>query len=161
MSRLILIRHSIAESGSFETSDFERKLTPQGVKRAYNQSEELKNKNIKPDLIISSSATRAIETAGIFSEQIGERCPVKEVPFLYENYTTNEFFSFLNTIDNKYSTVLLVGHNPTISEMAYRLDSDVSVAFSPCEIVIVSVGNNWNLLEVGGGKIDEVISPKG
>lgn len=159
MNELILIRHSNAESESFNNSDFERKLSDKGIKRAKHQANKMQLSGKIPDLIITSSAVRAIETSNIFLEELRADCPVKEIPFLYEDFTTSDFFNLLNSIDNSYSTVMLVGHNPTISSMAYRLDSNISISFRPCEISIYNVGDRWDKLEVGGGRVVDVISP--
>ena len=159
MKELILIRHSNAESDSFNMSDFERKLSNKGIKRAKYQASEMQIRGKVPDLIITSTAVRAIETTNIFIEILGKDLPVKEVAFLYEDFTTSDFFNLINSINNSYSTVMLVGHNPTISSMAYRLDSDISISFRPCEISIYNVGDSWDTLEVDGGKVVEVITP--
>lgn len=160
MKRLIFIRHSNAESGSFEMSDFERRLTPKGIKRAQRQANELKSKAIVPNLIITSNAARAIETTNIFHDIIGEGCKVQEVPFLYDDFTTSDFFNLINSIDESYSTVLLIGHNPTISDMISKFDFDFSISLRPCEIVIISIEDLWKTVEVDGGNIVDIISPK-
>ena len=159
MKELILVRHSNAESESFSNSDFDRKLSGKGIKRAKSQAIEMQSRGKVPDLIITSSAVRAIETADIFFEIFENNCPIKEVAYLYEDFTTSDFFNLINSIDNSYSTVMLVGHNPTISAMAYRLDSDNSISFRPCEISIYNVGDRWDTLEVDGGEFLDVISP--
>ena len=83
MNKLILIRHSNAETGSFNMSDFERELTRKGVMRAEYQANELKIRGIMPDLVITSSATRAVQTTNVFVSKFERDCVMKKEPFLY------------------------------------------------------------------------------
>ena len=154
MRELILIRHSYAEPGMLNMSDFNRDLTSKGVERAVNQSKLLKDRDITPSLIISSNAVRAIKTARIFADIFGNTCPIQEVSQLYDDLTTADFFNILNKIDNSMSTVLLFGHNPTMERMASMLCNKTNVTFKPCHISAFSINNDWKNLQVGNGIIE-------
>ena len=153
MKELILIRHSNAESGSFSTPDFDRKLSAKGKDRVQLQANILLNKHKTPDLIITSSAKRALETAHIFSDLLNKDCPIQQIPFLYEDFTTCDFFNLINKIGDSCDTVILVGHNPTISVMASRLDSDELFSFKPCTMCVFEVGNKWANVDIADGKL--------
>lgn len=158
MKKIVLIRHSNAESGSFDTSDFNRKLSAKGKQRAKQQANLLLTKNTIPDLIITSNAKRSYETALAFAEVLNKNCPVQQVSFLYEDFTTNDFFNLINKIDDCYETVFLVGHNPTISTMASRLDSDELFTFKPCTICVFEVGNKWQTVDIADGELADFIT---
>ena len=155
MKQLILVRHSDAESGSFSLPDINRRLTPEGKNKANLQVRRLLSGDLKPDLLITSTAKRAVETTEIFSNVLKFRRSILQVSFLYEDFTTSDFFALLNEISESVNTVILVGHNPTISVMASRLDPDVLVSFNPCSIGIFNIGSFWNSVSVGDSKMIE------
>lgn len=157
MKKLILLRHSFAESGSFSTPDFNRRLTPKGKSRANLHANKLLKKGLVPDLIITSTAIRAEETTEIISTVLNYRGPINRVSLLYEDFATLDFFKLLNNINSSMNTVLLIGHNPTISTMASRIDRDSLVSFRPCSIGIFEVNSKWNQLEVGSGRMVEYV----
>jgi len=159
VKKLILVRHSNAEAGSFSTPDFKRKLTPMGKNIANLQASRIANKKIIPDLIITSTALRAQETTDIFINVLKFNGLVQSHGFLYEDFTTFDFFELINNISESYHTVLIVGHNPTISIMASRLDSNVMVSFSPCTVAVFETNNNWTSIEVDSCSIKELMQP--
>jgi len=157
VKKLILIRHADAETGSFSTSDFNRKLTDKGKNRAIIQANRIKSMNINPDLIITSNAIRALETTEIISNILSPNCPIQKVPLLYDDFTSSDFFNLLSKIDNSIETIALVGHNPNISVMASRIDSNAKINFAPCSIGIFTLGESWRDADVGLGKLIELI----
>lgn len=158
MKKLILIRHSFAESGSLAPSDYKRNLTVVGEKVAQNQAKLLLKKNLIPDLIITSTATRAIQTTNKFDTILNPTNGVKTVKFLYEDYTTLEFFNMLNAIEESITTAAIIGHNPTIAAMASRLDTDSYNGFEPCSMAVFSGFKQWATVQVGDAKILEYFS---
>jgi phosphohistidine phosphatase len=68
MKTIILMRHSKAEQGNFEISDFDRKLTEKGKSDADIAAKILIKKIKKIDLIVTSSAKRTLKTAKIIAE---------------------------------------------------------------------------------------------
>jgi len=118
MKKLILIRHAQAITQDNNLDDYDRPLDKNGLKEAKELGDILAKKNFKPDLIISSPAKRAIQTAEIISDEIKYEKSIMPNQYIYEAYvnTLQEIISFLHD-DN--DTVFLVGHNPGISVLAY------------------------------------------
>ena len=159
MKKIVLIRHSNAEPGGFSTPDFDRKLSAKGRERAVLQANTLLNNSGIPDLIITSNAKRAHETALIFSEILNKNCPIQQVPFLYEDFATSDFFNLINGINDSYNNIIVIGHNPTISVMASKLDSDELFSFKPCAMCIFEVGNKWGDVDIADGNLISFIAP--
>ena len=118
MKKLILMRHAQAITQDNNLDDYDRSLNKNGVKEAKEVGERLLNKNFKADLIISSPAKRAIQTAEIISNEIKYKKSILPNQYIYEAYvnTLQEIISFIHD-DN--DTVFLIGHNPSISVLAY------------------------------------------
>ena len=71
MKMIYIVRHARAHRKGIDSGDFNRKLTKEGQLDAYQIGRFLKSKNCLPDLLISSSADRAKETAEILANEIG------------------------------------------------------------------------------------------
>jgi phosphohistidine phosphatase len=114
---ILLIRHSLAED--YANSDFERRLTPRGVKRAFRFFEVISK--IYPDLdyIIASEAVRARQTAEVM-KKFYENAKLIVTPKLYQA-SVEDFKEVLKDFKGK---IAIVGHEPDLSDFArYLLNS--------------------------------------
>ena len=118
MKTLILIRHAETEKSRNGLADTDRNLTKNGRADCRLMAERLLKRNLSPDLIISSPAVRAIQTAEIFADvfEYATDAIAKE-PILYESYDIESFIRIINQVDNQIDTVLLIGHNPTFTQL--------------------------------------------
>lgn len=78
----------------------------------------LKQKYIKPDIIISSKALRAKTTAKIIAEYFNKTIHFNDIIY---DATQSELLEFLRKLDDKNETVFLIGHNPSLNALAYNL----------------------------------------
>ncbi|MCW8894347.1 MAG: histidine phosphatase family protein [Sulfurimonas sp.] len=117
MKKLYIIRHAKSSWKDLEIDDFDRPLNKRGKQNAPFMGEKLKEKEIMPDMIISSPALRAKTTAEIIAKKMNY---TKEVFFnqdLYEADATT-LHNILSKIDNENSVVFLIGHNPELNMLA-------------------------------------------
>jgi phosphohistidine phosphatase len=123
IKRLILVRHSKAQNRESSLSDFERSLTDEGKADSKKMAEFLKNADIKPDLMITSSAARAFETTMIFDEVLktGEKniLPVRKLYYCSAKTILDQIYCLPETI----ACILVVAHNPGISDLTRGLSS--------------------------------------
>jgi phosphohistidine phosphatase len=68
---LLLVRHSQAQENSPDESDRERNLTNAGIRQAMRLGKFLQNESKIPDILVSSTALRALTTAELIGEQVG------------------------------------------------------------------------------------------
>lgn len=118
IKRLILVRHgkSVSENGLIP--DIDRTLKERGIKDAYLMAEKLKKKDNYPDLIISSSATRAMHTATIFARVFEidvSKTILNDSLYLADPHTILDIICKTN--DN-INSLLMVGHNPGFTDIA-------------------------------------------
>jgi phosphohistidine phosphatase len=162
MKTLILVRHAKTETGHSKITDRERNLLNRGVNDAHHVSLKLLDKKIVPDLIISSPANRAIETAGIFAENFDypkNNIQVKEL--IYDHYTTNDFINMLCDVPNKHERVMVVGHNPGFEILAYRFTNEFNKHLPTTGIIGIKFEvKSWKEVEAGKGKFDFFYYPK-
>ncbi|MGB1706011.1 MAG: SixA phosphatase family protein [Paracoccaceae bacterium] len=113
MKRLILMRH--AEAGwHINMDDHERPLSASGIRDAKKIGSWLKEKAYMPDEVISSTSVRTRETLSYL---------LLECPQIFERSLyladADQMKSTLQTLLSE--TVILLAHNPGITELAYDL----------------------------------------
>jgi phosphohistidine phosphatase len=100
-----------------------------------------------------------MQTAKLFAGVLAISSPENE-DFLYEEFTTAEFLTFLNNIPDDNRTVMVVGHNPTLSTVAHRLAPAFSVVFEPAAVAVLAFEKDaWNQIECGTGVVQHFFSP--
>lgn len=120
--RLILLRHARAEHGA-STSDAERPLTIDGRRSAAGVGSSLGRNALSPDLVVSSTALRTRQTTervlhGLTGELgLSQNPPVEYSDELYGASPTG-FLDVLRALPDTAATVLIVGHEPTLSAVA-------------------------------------------
>jgi len=117
MKKLYLIRHAKSSWKNLEIDDFYRPLNKRGKIDAPFMAEKLKERGVIPDLILSSPALRAKKTAKILSKKILSKKRVTYIQNIYEAYSS-ELLEILRTVDDKHTTLFLVGHNPGVNDLA-------------------------------------------
>lgn len=150
---LFLVRHAHAESNN-KISDFDRKLTPQGLIDATETSRRMLQHGLLPQFILSSPATRAMNTTKLFAENLS-------IPFnniqpentIYEA-SLSTLLSLINHLDNKYSTVALFGHNPGISALMNYISDEFFGTMPTAGVVQIQFSlADWGEITEGCGHI--------
>ena len=130
---LYLIRHGNAP---FQWNDFERQLDAKGKKEATLVGQYFDKNNIKIDHIFSSDAPRATLTADLIAEEIA--FPKETITVSNEIYETTAQ-NLLNFIcfnaQEKFETIIMINHNPTISHLANLLLQEDRVFMKTCQVV--------------------------
>ncbi|MBS0455083.1 MAG: histidine phosphatase family protein [Proteobacteria bacterium] len=125
MKALLLVRH--AKSGRDDPSlpDRERPLNDRGRQDAPAMGRRLKKRGVKPDLIASSPALRALTTAQLLADEIGyQREDIIVDERLYAS-SSDTLLAIICAIGDHVDSVMLFGHNPEFTDLAHRLSSEV------------------------------------
>jgi phosphohistidine phosphatase len=119
---LYIMRHGVAvDRGSAGFSDdTKRPLTPEGKKKMKEISSGLVRLGFDVDWIVSSPLIRSAETADIVAEELGARAPKDFCDALRPGGSPEALITFLAKHANR-KRVLVVGHEPDLSELAARL----------------------------------------
>ncbi len=123
MKNLLLMRHAKSSFKEGEMPDFERPLSKRGEKDAPRMGKLLKDKNLVPDLILSSTAARASRTAELVAEKCGYKGEILYIQSLYlgEPEAYLEALRDLKEEDGGLPTVLVIGHNPGLESLLQTL----------------------------------------
>ncbi len=163
MKELVLIRHAKSDWTKESIQDIDRPLGERGYEDAYILSKWYKEEMGLPDQILSSPATRALNTAFIFARTFGIR--EKDVLVdeeLYESLVKTYLKSISQT-DNKVNRLMVFGHNPMLTELCNELNKDMLFDNVPtCGIVKIGFAfNDWkDILSKQEGKLQISKFPK-
>jgi phosphohistidine phosphatase len=145
MKTIIATRHAHSNFTSGNQLDIERELSEVGKQEAKTMGKSLLTKQLIPDLIISSNATRALSTAKIIAEAINY--PVQQILLENDLYNakTGKITDVLSLLPNEYKTVLFVAHNNGISEWVNQQIPRLLLDYmSPCAMAGMQLNcNNW------------------
>lgn len=161
MKTIILFRHGKAQDADFQTRDIDRNLKERGQKDVRLMAQELQKRGTVPQFIIHSGANRAMQTAEIIREELNIETPCRVIPWIYTGYTTGELTELINSMDDAINCILIVGHNPNISDSAIRLCRDFRVSFPTAANITISFEcNRWMNVEPSKGNLVAFDYPK-
>ncbi len=123
-SHVVLVRHAHADWPAYTGRDFDRPLTPQGLGDARATAAAIRDAGHRPALLLTSPARRTRQTAEIIATTLGlPGAAIRDVDALY-NTSGNTLDAELRKALKTETAVLLVAHNPGISELARALSGD-------------------------------------
>jgi phosphohistidine phosphatase len=170
MRTLVLLRHAKAETPG-DDPDFDRKLTGVGEVDADAAGSWLADGRLHPDLVLCSTAARTRQTwqgvsVALAQARAGGGAPeVRYEKGLYAGGRT-EVFDLLRTVPDTVATVLVVGHNPTVSEVSLLLIPDEAydgqdVALKTAGLAVHRTEGSWSTTEPGSMPLVERHTARG
>jgi phosphohistidine phosphatase len=157
---LYLLRHAEAAAKESRQEDKVRDLTQGGLKDSLHMGAWLAEQNIVFDLMVSSSALRAEQTAMLVAEGMKMEHP-KILPedVLYEA-SVRQFLDYVNNIEDGYEHVLIVGHNPVISYLAeYLTKADVGDMLAGSVAIMKFDTASWKNVSENTGQMVRYATP--
>ena len=160
MKTLLLLRHAKSSWKQPEQHDHDRPLNKRGKKEAPKVGRYLKESELVPDLVLSSTARRAQDTAQAVVEESGFSGQVDLYQDLYLSDTTC-YLDILHYLPDEASRVLVVGHNPDLEELLTLL-TDVTVHMTTAALAQVDLPiSSWRELnEATDGRLQNLWSPR-
>ena len=167
MKTLLILRHAKAVPKDPNLSDYDRPLDKVGEDDALRMGKLIKDKGIVPSLIISSTALRAKTTAELVAKGCSYQGDIVLNESLYEA-KPKDYLATVQTLSDKYGSVLIVGHNPTVEDTIQMLtDSSDVRAITSCALAHLSLQiekwsdlSNNGKIEQGKAVLREIIQPR-
>lgn len=142
MKKLYLIRHAKSSWEHPEQEDSLRPLNEQGQIDAHEMSQWLTEQDPKIDLILSSPAVRAFETARIFAKTLEyPENKIQQNELIYDA-NVDDLISVIDDVPDRYKNILLFGHVPSLNLLANFLCDDHLVNIPTCGIYCVEINSN-------------------
>ena len=158
---LILVRHATAEEQTFGKKDFDRNLNQKGLDEAALMGEWLAETNVRPDIFITSPASRAHNTAVIIAEKLGvDLQSLISKSDIYDGGPT-AYLGAINTVPDEFSKLILFGHNPDITYFAEYISGADLGSMKKGSVAIIDFENlSWAEISAKTGNLSLYKTPK-
>jgi phosphohistidine phosphatase len=134
---LYLLRHGIAmDKDEWKGPDSDRPLTKDGVHKMKKAAKGLRHLNLKIDLILTSPFRRAFDTAMIAAKELKLKKKMRIIKSLAVDGDPKALVRYLSQNIHNWESVILVGHEPYLSELI--------------SVLIAGQGRTGLVLEKGG-----------
>lgn len=165
MKRIYLLRHAQAAPFDSAPSDKERALTPIGRAQAIALGRIMRERDLHPDFVLCSAATRTRQTLDCAEEYLD----IVRTDYLenFYNAPTGELMAGLQHLPDTVPSAMIVAHNPGIHDLAVRLAkddgsknfNDIIMQYKPCTLTILDADiENWADLQLGENALVDVIA---
>jgi phosphohistidine phosphatase len=161
MKTVCLVRHAKSSKDIPNIRDIDRPLNDRGKKDARLIGEMLAEKSFKADILISSPATRALDTAKIIAKSLSnpENKILKKIS-LYET-SLEDYLETIAETENPVHSIALFGHNPLISMALAKLTKKNYQEMKTCAAACIEFRiKAWNEIRDAKGELLFYLSPK-
>ncbi|MFI5322702.1 MAG: SixA phosphatase family protein [Thermodesulfobacteriota bacterium] len=158
---LFIVRHAKSSWDDTGLDDRERPLNRRGKEEAPKMGKHLSGYTVKPDMITSSPAVRALKTAEKIAKELGFKKSDVLVNEMIYTFNGGNLMDVIRGFDDKYRSVMLVGHNPAITALVNELSNADIDNIPTCGIVLLEFEDGrWKDVGKGRGKLLEFDYPK-
>ena len=166
MSRLLLLRHAKAVWAKPGMKDFDRPLDQEGKASLDRLARTMKSIDLYPDRVVLSGSCRTRETALGIIERLGIEVETIVDDTIYSGGAA-DYMQAIREHDD-VQTLLLVGHNPSIEDLALALCGDgnkdgllkLRAGFPTAALANITFPATLGELERGAGYLESFILPQ-
>lgn len=161
MKTVYFVRHAKSSWKDATLADIDRPLNKRGRRDAPFMGKQLRDKGVKPDLLVSSPALRAFTTARHFAAVFGlEDDAIRIVPLIYHAFP-DDLVDLVRSLPAEAQTVFIFGHNPTYTSLANQFAVDFIDNVPTCGVFRIDAGiDNWENFGPDNGRLTAFYFPK-
>jgi phosphohistidine phosphatase len=160
MRTLLLLRHGKSDWEAGARNDQDRPLNKRGKKAARRVGRYLAAVGSVPDLVLTSTAVRAVSTVALAAEAGNWNCEVVQTGRLYEA-APEDLVPLIREQADSIGVLLLAGHEPTFSSLASLLIGGGSVKLPTAAVACIEfAAEHWAEVRPGTGQLAWLIVPK-
>lgn len=143
-----MLRHAKSSWADTSLDDWQRPLNDRGRREAPRVGKWLRDRALVPDLIVTSGAVRARETAAAVADAAAYTREIVVEPSLY-HATPADAIAVLKSISNQTArTVLIVGHNPGLEDLVSRLSGEHHDLVTAAIVELAVPIDRWSELDL-------------
>jgi phosphohistidine phosphatase len=154
MKRLTLVRHAKSDWSLPDQRDWERALNKRGQRDAPEMARRLRARKLKPVLILTSPAVRALSTATVMAHEL--KLPAQHVRQDERLYLASaaDMLAVIRELGGSAEHLMVFGHNPGTTELANRLSAGERIDNLPTCGVFTALFevDDWSELDWGSGR---------
>jgi phosphohistidine phosphatase len=121
---LLLLRHAKSSWSDPALADHDRPLAPRGRRAARLIASHLLAEKIHPALVLCSSARRTRDTLAALRPSLDETTTEVRIEDRLYGASVTEILALLRTVDPAVPSVMVIGHNPGLEDLALALAGD-------------------------------------
>jgi phosphohistidine phosphatase len=163
---IILLRHGKSSWTDPTLADLDRPLAPRGERSSKRIATYMRRKGIRPALVLCSPSLRTRQTLEAIEPSLAKDCSVKLVAELYAA-SEQELFDRVRALPESVGSVMLIGHNPGIQELALVLASrgtdlaKLGEKFPTAALATLVVeSESWAALKHGDAELVDYVFPR-
>jgi len=162
MKRLTLVRHSKSDWSLPGQQDWDRALNKRGQRDAPEMARRLRARKLKPDLILSSPAVRALATATIMARELKVAASIVRQDERLYLAGPADMLTVIRDLGGSARHLMVFGHNPGITDFANRLSAGDRIDNMPTSAVFTATFaiQDWSELDWGSGQDAQFDYPK-
>ncbi|WP_328530238.1 histidine phosphatase family protein [Nocardioides sp. NBC_00368] len=154
MRTLVIMRHAKAESSA--PTDYERQLTERGHADAVVAGEWLAEQGVDPDYVLVSAADRTTQTWEDVAVGASWDLTLAEYDQGLYAAGTSTALDLIREVDDGHSTVVVIGHNPTMFSLVQLLDdgegddeagNELALGFPTAAVAVLTYDGDWSELD--------------
>jgi phosphohistidine phosphatase len=161
-----LLRHAKSSWKDDSAADRDRPLAGRGRRAAKAMAGYLEAEQIRPDLVLCSPALRTRETLQRVAGAFGDRVEARFDEALY-GASEPELLARLKALPEEVGSVMLIGHNPGLEELALALASDgeglarMRAKYPTAALATIDLpAERWSVIERGSGELVGYVRPR-
>jgi phosphohistidine phosphatase len=167
VKRLYLLRHAKSSWDDPDLDDHDRPLAPRGRRAASRMGHHLRQMGVQPDEVLCSTAKRARQTLELIRSFLGPDVSVHIEEEMYQA-DSPELLQRLRLVSPEVAAVMLIGHNPSIQELALTLVgpgegkmAGLAQKFPTAGLAALIVPiDEWAALGGGQAQLDQFVAPR-
>ncbi len=156
---LYLMRHAKSSWDDPALTDHDRPLAPRGQNAAERLGNHLRSEQITPSRVLCSSARRTLDTL----DRLNIDAPVEIEDGLY-GASADELLARLRRLDDDVESVLLIGHNPAIQDLAATLAAAPNTLserkYPTGGLAGLAFNGSWSQLQPGAAELLFFVIPR-
>ena len=162
MKRLTLVRHSKSDWSLPGQQDWDRALNKRGQRDAPEMARRLRARKLKPDVILSSPAVRALATATIMARELKVAASIVRQDERLYLAGPADMLTVIRELGGSARHLMVFGHNPGITDFANRLSAGDRIDNMPTSAVFTATFaiEDWSELDWGSGQDAQFDYPK-
>ena len=165
MKRLYLLRHAKSSWDDSSLPDHDRPLAGRGRRASKAIARHLREEDIKPDLVLCSSARRGRETLDRLEKALGAST-VQVEDDLYAASAT-QLLDRVRSVPDSVESVMLIGHNPGLQELALGLArasataDELAAKYPTAALATLEFSaSSWRELDNGAADLVALVRPR-
>ena len=157
MKRLYIVRNAHAAVGAI---DRERELDEQGVKELNSIGQQMVASGMRPNVILTSGARRAVDTAKHIREVFGLLVNVIDIREELYNADLPKILEILQALPDEKNSVMLIAHNQGITDLLGSITNSEYKDFPNAGLVVVELRlRHWKDIESSTGREIAFLKP--